>query len=250
MQNQSMKKLFYLCSVIIIGCSYFKKSTDKQTYIDIKTIDHIYVKKDLYGKDSVLLNNKQSKLFVENWNKASSKGFYKVKPEFWIMVRLKNDSLRIFETDKFLIKETNDFAYAILDTTLIHSFWKAAYVFPEPANYNPISFIQEASKTLKTARDTLRIGMTITNNFPDHWVKKKHIDSLILLLDSREDCSCYTNPLSSYIPFNDFAEKGGYAAIFIKSFMENRKVDLGLYSCPKVDKELNMELRKWWKENK
>lgn len=55
--------------------------------------------------------------------------------------------------------------------------------------------------------------------------------------------------LSSYIP-TGFAEKGGYAGIFINSFKERKRVDLGLYSCPKVNEDLNEELRNWWNERK
>ncbi len=60
----------------------------------------------------------------------------------------------------------------------------------------------------------------------------------------------YLNPLSSALPRGELAEKGGYAGIFLKAFKEKQKVDLGLYSCPKVDEKLNAELIKWWNERK
>lgn len=245
-----MKKIPFLFSILIIGCSQPKKSINKQTKIDIESINHVYIKKDLYGTDSIRLNEDQVKLFVDKWNKAKSRGLYKMGPEFWITIKLKNDSVRSFKTNQDLIKENNDWTYSISDTTLIKSFWKPTYSFPNSKNYNPISFIKEASKTLKTEKDTLRIGMTMIDEFPIDWVKKEHIEPLFSLLESKEVCGCFLNPLSSYIPTDDFAEKGGYAGIFIKSFMENKKVNLGLYSCPKVDEELNEKLKKWWKENK
>ncbi len=149
-----------------------------------------------------------------------------------------------------LIKENNDWTYAISDTALISSFWQKPFSFPKPEDYDPISFINAVSNNIKKGNSTFRIGMTMINEFPIDWVKKEHIEPLFQLLESEEVCGCYLNPLSSFIPSDDFAEKGGYAGIFIQSFLENKKVELGLYSCPKVDKKLNKKLKKWLKENK
>ncbi len=245
-----MKKILYLFSILILGCSQPKKLINKKNKIDFESIDFVYIKKDLSGNDSIRLNEKQIGLFVDKWNKAKSRGIYKIGPEFWITIKLKNDSVRRFKTNKDLVNEHNDWTYSISDTNLINSFWESTYLFSDPKSYNPISFIKEASKTLKTEKDTLRIGMIIKNQFPIDWVKKEHIAPLFSLLESKEVCGCYLNPLSSYIPVDDFAEEGGYAGIFIESFMENKKVDLGLYSCPKVNEKLNEKLKKWWKENK
>ena len=89
----------------------------------------------------------------------------------------------------------------------------------------------------------------MVDEFPIDWVKKEQIDTLVSMLNSNDTCECFLNPLSSTIP-NDVAEKGGYAAIFIKAFKEKKAVSFGLYSCPKVNKELNKELITWWNKTK
>ena len=88
---------------------------------------------------------------------------------------------------------------------------------------------------------------TIESDFPKDWIKSQHLDSLIALLESKEKCNCYLNPLSSYVP-QDSAEVGGFAIEFIKAFKENKKVDLGLYSCPKVNQKEVTEIKSWWKK--
>nr|WP_315152274.1 hypothetical protein [uncultured Flavobacterium sp.] len=109
--------------------------------------------------------------------------------------------------------------------------------------YSPLSFIRELkNKNLLNAS-------TIKSDFPENWIKRQHLDSLISLVESKEKCNCYLNPLSSYIP-KDSAEVGGFAIEFVKAFKENRKVDLGLYYCPKVNQKEAEELKSWLKKHK
>ena len=108
------------------------------------------------------------------------------------------------------------------------------------SEYSPLSFIKELKK-----RNQINAS-TIENDFSKNWVKVKDLDSLISIIDSKEKCNCYLNPLSSYIP-KDSAEVGGFAIEFIKAFKENKKVDLGLFSCPKVDEKEAEKLKVWWK---
>lgn len=115
---------FILAFVILSSCVDSKKPLHKQTKIDLDLIDNIYVKKRLYETDSIRINKKQTELFVKNWNNSKSKGLYKMIPEFWIIVKLKNDSIRRFQANRNLIKEKNDWTYSINDSTLINSFWK------------------------------------------------------------------------------------------------------------------------------
>ncbi len=252
MQAKKMKTItIILTLLILISCSRNKKSVDSHTKIDLELVDHVYIKKELYGTDSVRLSQEQTELFVQKWNSAKSKGLYKMGPQYWLNIKLKNDSVRRFKTNRDLIKENNDWTYSLADTTLINSFWESqTYGFLNPEQFDPISFIKVLSKTLKTQSDTIRIGITMIDKFPKDWVKEEHIEPLFLILESKEVGGCFINPLSSYLPFDDYSEKGGFAAIFIKAFKENKKVELGLHSCPKVDEKLNTELRKWWKEKK
>ena len=73
---------------------------------------------------------------------------------------------------------------------------------------------------------------------------------LQLLVKSKDKCNCFVSPLSSTIPFSDSADLGGYAIEFIKSFKENRKVDFGLYSCPKTNDTVADKLIQWWERKK
>ena len=87
--------------------------------------------------------------------------------------------------------------------------------------------------------------VTMLDSFPKNWVKKEDIDTLIKLVNSREKCRCFLNPLSSHIPF-DSAEIGGYAARLIESYKEKKKLSFGLYACPKVDWIEADKLVNWW----
>lgn len=128
------------------------------------------------------------------------------------------------------------------------------------AQFTPISFIKYFSRnqgnnsvlnvTVNKGTDTVLNVITMIDNFPENWVKETDIDTLISILSSKERCSCFLNPLSSKIPTDDYAETGGYAAVFIQSFMKNQKIELGLYACPKTDEILNSELINWWTAEK
>ena len=110
-------------------------------------------------------------------------------------------------------------------------------------DYSPLSFIKEAKKVVPERSLNF---VSAKNDFPKDWVKTEDLDSLVAVIDSKEKCNCYLNPLSSYIP-NDSAEVGGFAIVFIKAFKENKQVDLGLYSCPKINKKEAEEIKGWWK---
>ncbi|RKS02840.1 hypothetical protein [Flavobacterium sp. 102] len=115
------------------------------------------------------------------------------------------------------------------------------WVLKSTKEYTPLSFIEAAKKTVNPFDFS-----SIENDFQKGWITAKDLDSLILVVDSKETCNCYLDPLSSYIP-NDSAQVGGFAIEFIKAFKENKKVDFGLYSCPKVDEKEAEELKVWWK---
>jgi hypothetical protein len=108
------------------------------------------------------------------------------------------------------------------------------------SEYSPIGFIKELKK-----ENNFNVFST-EDDLSKNWIKRTDLDSLISLVDSNESCSCYLNPLSSYIP-KDSAEVGGFAIEFLKAFKENRKVNLGSYCCPKVDKKEAVELKDWFK---
>jgi len=92
--------------------------------------------------------------------------------------------------------------------------------------------------------------VTMYDDFPDQWVDSSDIDSLLTLIESKQKCYCFLNPLSSYIPFDDSADLGGYAIRIIKAYKENTRVSFGLYSCPKTNEKEVKELNKWWASQK
>ena len=57
------------------------------------------------------------------------------------------------------------------------------------------------------------------------------------------------NVFSSYISSHS-AEVGGFAIIFIKSYIEKKTLNLGLNSNPKVDEKEVENIMKWYKNNR
>ena len=88
--------------------------------------------------------------------------------------------------------------------------------------------------------------VTMEDSFPKNWLTKSDIDILIKLVNSKEKCNCFLNPLSSYISTNDHAELGGYAICLINAYKEKRNVSFGLNACPKTNKVDANELIQWW----
>ena len=117
-----------------------------------------------------------------------------------------------------------------------------------PKEFTPISFLNAVIK--QNDKDTLINVITMVDEFPVDWVKHSDIDTLVTLITSTKKCNCFLNPLSSYIPTKKNADIGGYTIIFINSFRQKSKFNLGLYSCPKTDKKSVEEINKWWTEYK
>ena len=112
-----------------------------------------------------------------------------------------------------------------------------------PQKMTPLSFLERMK--IKGKRINNLAVVTMEDSFPNNWLTKNDIDTLIKLVNSKEKCNCFINPLSSYIP-SDNANVGGYAIRFIEAYKEKRKVSFGLYACPKVDKVEANKLIQWW----
>jgi len=113
-----------------------------------------------------------------------------------------------------------------------------------PKNMTPLSFIETVRK--KTNAGDLNV-ITMFDDFPDNWIKREDIDSLIKLVKSEEKCYCFLNPLSSFIP-SDSATVGGYAIQLITAYRMGERVNFGLYSCPKTNEFEADNIIKWWTE--
>ncbi|KAF2517365.1 hypothetical protein [Flavobacterium foetidum] len=91
--------------------------------------------------------------------------------------------------------------------------------------------------------------VTMSGDFPDNWVKPNDVDYLISIMYSKEKCCSYQNVFSSFFPNKD-AEVGGFAIIFLNSYIDRKKINLGLYSSPKTDKEAIKKIEAWYRTNK
>ncbi|MDD5571738.1 MAG: hypothetical protein PHD97_11380 [Bacteroidales bacterium] len=123
-------------------------------------------------------------------------------------------------------------------------------IFYEPTKKSPFVFLDSVIQYENGGRlfDNVVILM---HDFPLDWVKRGDIDSLIQILKSKRKCKCFFNIVFSGVPEdNDFAELGGYAIEFINSYRQKRKVDFGLYSCPKTDNNEINEILDWWNNYK
>jgi hypothetical protein len=124
---------------------------------------------------------------------------------------------------------------------------------PVPRNLTPISFINifcKGSRFKNNKCDTLFSTLNIFGDFPENWIKESDIDSLFKIINSKQKCSCMLNPIVEYsfkIPDDTCAEKGGFASQFIKTYRDKKQYRFGLFSCPRVDINLNLELTNWWK---
>jgi hypothetical protein len=135
----------------------------------------------------------------------------------------------------FISFQTNDSVKAKEDSVR----WLA------PKKFSPLSFIQGLKVPNEVKQHSISLT-TMADDFPNDWVKPSDLDSLISLIGSTTKCNCLLNPLSSYIPTNETADIGGYAIIFINSFRQKKRISLGLYKCPKTNKESVDEIMKWW----
>ncbi|MDP5199658.1 hypothetical protein [Flavobacterium sp. DG2-3] len=120
-----------------------------------------------------------------------------------------------------------------------NEYYKPLYV----KDLNPKSFITILKKRYdKTAINSV----TMSGDFPDNWVKPKDVEYLISIMHSKKKCCGYMNILSSHLSTEN-AEVGGFAILFLNSYINKTKINLGLNSYPKTDKESIKTIEKWYK---
>lgn len=99
-----------------------------------------------------------------------------------------------------------------------------------PKDLNPKSFISLFKERYnKTSINTI----SLVGDFPDNWVKPNDVQYLISIMYSKEKCCGYMNIFSSTLLTED-AEVGGFAIIFLNSYISKTRINLGLNSNPKV----------------
>ncbi|RUT69040.1 hypothetical protein D0817_17725 [Flavobacterium cupreum] len=120
---------------------------------------------------------------------------------------------------------------------------KKEYFKPlRPKDFDPKAFIQLFTERYK--EDSKLNFVTMTGEFPDNWVKPQDVEYLISIMYSKQKCCGYMNIFSSNM-LTDNAEVGGFAIIFLNSYISKTKINLGLNSNPKTDIESIKKIEKW-----
>lgn len=117
--------------------------------------------------------------------------------------------------------------------------------FIQAKNLNVKSFFKLFTEKYK--KDTKIKCITLSGEFPKNWVQPNDIGYLISIMRSKEKCCGYSNVFSSTI-LNDNAEVGGFAIIFLNSYISQTKINLGLNCNPKTDKESIKKIEKWYQK--
>ena len=108
-KRTAMKILLPILLLTLSACGQNKSKTfSEKNQIQIDSVENIYIKKSSINKDSIKLNYGQKEAFIEKWNDSESAGLYKYLPEYWIILKEKNGSIRKFRTNKDKIKENNE----------------------------------------------------------------------------------------------------------------------------------------------
>ncbi|MDQ6531493.1 hypothetical protein [Flavobacterium sp. LHD-85] len=132
--------------------------------------------------------------------------------------------------------------YNFKENKELKEYSKTIYV----KDLNPKSFIELCKKRYNK---TPINSVTMAGEFPENWVKPNDVNYLISLMYSKEKCCGYMNIFSSHISKED-AEIGGFALIFLDSYISKTKINLGLNSYPKTSKESIRKIENWYRKTK
>ena len=100
---------------------------------------------------------------------------------------------------------------------------------------------------LKNYNENKKLNFVVfSGDYPQNWVRKQDVEYLISNVNSKQKCCGYMNVFSSYIS-SDNAEVGGFAILFIKSYIEKKQLNFGLNSNPKVDEKEVENILNWYK---
>lgn len=114
--------------LIILTATVKNKIFWRKKTIDWTTIDFVDIRSRYNNSDTVQpirkqLSIEQSKVFVDKWNSAKSKGPYKFIPLYFIDIYLKDGSKRAFRISNTIIKENNDIGFDLGDAKFIEELW-------------------------------------------------------------------------------------------------------------------------------
>lgn len=101
-----MKILLPILFLTLSACGQNNSKTLSEKHpIHIDAVETIYIKKSSIDKDSIRLNEGQKKAFIDKWNGSESVGLYKYLPDYCIIIKEKDGSIRKFQTNKDKIKK-------------------------------------------------------------------------------------------------------------------------------------------------
>lgn len=116
-----------------------------------------------------------------------------------------------------------------------------------PKDLDPKTFITLFVE--KYNKDSKLNFVTLGGEFPENWVKPNDIQYLISIMYSKEKCCGYMNIFSSFISSED-AEAGGFAIIFLNSYISQTRINLGSNCNPKVDLSSIKKIETWYEKNR
>jgi hypothetical protein len=116
-----------------------------------------------------------------------------------------------------------------------------------PKDLDTKSFIKLFTE--KYNKDSTFNFVTMMGDFPENWVKPNEISYLISIMRSKEKCCGYMNTFSSFIS-NENGEVGGFAIIFLNSYISKTKINMGLNCNPKTDEESIRKIENWYQKQK
>ena len=90
-------------------------------------------------------------------------------------------------------------------------------------------------------------SITLAGEFPENWVKSTDVQYLMSILNSKKKCCNYMNVFSSTFS-NEEAEVGGFAIIFLNSYIYHTKINLGLNTAPKTDAKSIQKINNWYQK--
>ncbi|WPO79131.1 hypothetical protein [Flavobacterium sp. KACC 22761] len=116
-----------------------------------------------------------------------------------------------------------------------------------PKDLNPKSFIKLFKE--KYNKNSKLNFVTMLGDFPENWVKPNDVQYLISIMNSKEKCCGYMNTFSSFIS-SENGEVGGFAIIFLNSYISKKQINMGLNCNPKTDKESVRKIENWYRNTK
>jgi hypothetical protein len=82
------------------------------------------------------------------------------------------------------------------------------------------------------------------------WIKDTDIDSLIVLIDSKEPAYCLMKMISSHLPVNESSTVGGHVMNILDAYRYQKEYPYILTDCPKNDEQRKTDILNWYEEFK